>query len=233
MISTRVFDLVLSSFFQILLPGIFYTIPLTIASFGCGMVLAIAAALARSARIPVLEQICRFYVWVFRGTPLLVQLFVIFYGLPSAGIVLPAVPSAIIAFSLNCGAYMSETIRGSIEAVDKGQTEAGLALGLGKNQALFYIVLPQALKNSIPALFNTLISLVKDTSLAANITVAEMFMATQRIAAVTYEPLVMYLEVGFIYLMFCSSLSALQRRMEISKTNTAFSRQPLLRADPA
>ncbi len=210
----RVIQILISSFPKILLPGLVYTIPLTLVSFALGLILAVIVALIRVAKVKVLSQIGWFYVWVFRGTPLLVQLFIIFYGLPSVGIRLDAVPSAVIAFSLNIGAYASETIRGSILAVPRGQKEASYAVGLTYVQSMFYIVLPQAMKMSIPALFNSFISLVKDTSLAANVTVTEMFMATQRIVATTYEPLFLYMEVAFIYLMFCTILNYVQKVIE-------------------
>jgi cystine transport system permease protein len=212
--SSRIIELVFSSFPKILLPGLIYTIPLTLVSFAFGLVIAITVALIRVAHVKVLDKICWFYVWVFRGTPLLVQLFVIFYGLPSAGIMISALPSAVLAFSLNVGAYASETIRGSILAVPKEQKEACSSVGMTYFQSMIYVILPQAIKMSIPALFNTFISLVKDTSLAANITVAEMFMVTQRIVATKYEPLVLYLEVGFVYLMFCTILTYAQKLLE-------------------
>ena len=206
----RLWGVVVDSFDKLLIPGLTVTIPLTLISFVVGLALAIAVALVRVAKVPVIQRIAEFYVWVFRGTPLLVELFVIFFGLPSVGIVVPAFPSAIIAFSLNVGAYASETLRGAILAVPKGQIEAGLTTNLNYLTIMRLIVLPQAFKSAFPALFNTFISLVKDTSLAANITVAEMFMAAQRIVATTYEPLVLYCEVGLIYLAFCTVLTWLQ-----------------------
>lgn len=206
----RVIRILIESFPKIIVPGLIYTIPLTLVSFAFGLIIAVIVALVRVANVKVLSQIGQFYVWVFRGTPLLVQLFIIFYGFPSAGIMISAIPSAIIAFSLNIGAYASETVRGSILAVPKCQKEAGFTY----IQVMMYIVLPQAMKMSIPALFNSFISLVKDTSLAANITVTEMFMATQRIVATTYEPLFLYMEVAFIYLVFCTALSTLQKAIE-------------------
>lgn len=206
----RLWGVVVDSFDKLLIPGLTVTIPLTLISFVVGLALAIAVALVRVAKVPVIQRIAQFYVWVFRGTPLLVQLFVIFFGLPSVGIVVPAFPSAIIAFSLNVGAYASETLRGAILAVPKGHIEAGLTTNLNYLTIMRLIVLPQAFKSAFPALFNTFISLVKDTSLAANITVAEMFMAAQRIVATTYEPLVLYCEVGLIYLAFCTVLTWLQ-----------------------
>ena len=206
----RLWGVIVDSFDKLLIPGLTVTIPLTLISFVVGLALAIAVALVRVAKVPVIQRIAQFYVWVFRGTPLLVQLFVVFFGLPSVGIVVPAFPSAIIAFSLNVGAYASETLRGAILAVPKGQIEAGLTTNLNYLTIMRLIVLPQAFKSAFPALFNTFISLVKDTSLAANITVAEMFMAAQRIVATTYEPLVLYCEVGLIYLAFCTVLTWLQ-----------------------
>jgi len=212
--SEKVIEIIFSSFWKMLLPGIVYTIPLTVVSFGLGLLIAIVTASIRIANIKILKQFCQFYVWVFRGTPLLVQLFIIFYGLPNIGILLDPIPSAIIAFSLNVGAYASETIRGSILSVPKGQIEAAYSVGMTYFQLMIHIVLPQAIKMSVPALFNTFIGLVKDTSLAANITVSEMFMVTQRIAAATYEPLALYIEVGFIYLVFCTALTYLQKYVE-------------------
>jgi cystine transport system permease protein len=216
--NSRLWDIIINSIPKILLPGITYTIPLTLLSFAIGMVIAIIVAVTRAMKIKVLSEIFRFYVWVFRGTPMLVQLFIIFYGLPNVGVRLDAFPSAIIAFSLNVGAYASETIRGSILSIPKSQTEGAVACGLSLGQAMYHIVLPQAIKNCVPALFNTFISLVKDTSLAANITITEMFMATQRIVAVTYEPLTLYIEVAVVYLIFSTALTYLQKYVE-SKLN--------------
>lgn len=157
-----------------------------------------------------LKQLARLYVWVIRGTPLLVQLYVIFYGLPGLGITLDAFPSAVVVFSVNTGAYASETTRAAIEAVPAGQLEAGYCVGLSYTQTMMRIILPQALRIAFPLLSNSLIGLVKDTSLAANITVMEMFMSAQRIAARTYEPFALYREVGIIYLIFCTALTRLQ-----------------------
>ena len=179
----RVIQLLIDSFGQILLPGLTMTIPLTVISFSLAMVIAIITALVQFANIRVLKQIARFYIWVVRGTPLLVQLFVVFYGLPDIGIVLDPFPAAIIVFSINEGAYCSETMRAALEAVPAGQMEAGYCVGMSYLQIIRRIVLPQALRTAFPPLSNSLISMVKDTSLAANITVMEMFMATQRIAS--------------------------------------------------
>ncbi|CYT94842.1 amino acid ABC transporter permease [Streptococcus suis] len=206
----RVWQLLLDSFSQILVPGLLVTIPLTILSFTFGLLIAIGTALVQIAQIPILKQVARFYIWVVRGTPLLVQLYVIFFGLPSLGIVLDAFPSAVLVFSVNTGAYAAETIRASIESVPKGQLEAGYSVGMSFAQTMRRIILPQAFRVAFPPLSNTLIGLVKDTSLAANITVLEMFMATQQIAARTYEPFALYCEVALVYLLFSTILTKLQ-----------------------
>lgn len=207
----RLWELFADSFWKILLPGLTVTIPLTVIAFSLALVIAIAAALVQFANVRVLKQAARFYIWVFRGTPLLVQLFVVFYGLSRVGIVLAPFPAAVLVFSLNEGAYCAETIRAALEAVPAGQLEAGYCVGMSYLQIMRRIVLPQALRIAFPPLSNSLIAMVKDTSLAANITVTEMFMVTQRIVARTYEPLLLYLEVGLIYLIFSTVLTKLQR----------------------
>lgn len=210
MLNSRLLQLFFDSFPKILLPGLTMTIPLTVIAFSIALVIAVIAALVQFANIQGLKQLARFYIWIFRGTPLLVQLFVVFYGLPKVGLTLDPFPAAVIVFSLNEGAYCAETIRAALESVPKGQMEAGLCAGLSYLQTVFRIVLPQALRTAFPPLSNSLISMVKDTSLAANITVTEMFMATQRIVARTYEPLLLYIEVGLIYLIFSTILTKLQ-----------------------
>lgn len=202
--------LFLDSFPKILIPGLTRTIPLTIISFSIAMVIAVITAMIQYAHVPVITQIIRFYIWIFRGTPLLVQLFVVFYGLPKAGILIDPFPAAVIVFSLNEGAYASETVRAALEAVPIGQMEAGYCVGMTYLQTMRRIILPQAMRTAFPSLSNALIAMVKDTSLAANITVTEMFMATQRIVARTYEPLLLYLEVGLIYLIFSTVLTFVQ-----------------------
>ncbi len=209
-VDSRIWNIIIDSFWKILKPGLLNTIPLTLLSFFFALIIATVVALIQIAKIPVLKSICRFYIWVIRGTPLLVQLFVLFYGLPSLGILIDPFPAAVIVFSINEGAYSAETIRAAILAVPSGQLEAGECVGMSWLQTMRRIILPQAARIAFPTLFNSLISMIKDTSLAANITVTEMFMATQRIVARTYEPLVLYLEVGLIYLMMCTILTKVQ-----------------------
>ena len=201
---------VTDSFFKILIPGITMTIPLTAISFALAMVIAVTVALVQYARVPVLTPLARFYIWIIRGTPLLVQLFVVFYGLPNLGIRLEPFPAAAMVFSINEGAYCAATVRSALESVPVGQLEAGFCAGLSYLQTVRRIILPQALRTAFPPLSNSLIAMMKDTSLAANITVTEMFMATQRLAARNFEYLTLYLEVAFIYLMFSTVLTRLQ-----------------------
>ena len=210
----RLFGILIDSFPKILLPGLTVTIPLTAIAFTFAMAIAVAAAMAQFARVPVATQLCRFYIWIFRGTPLLVQLFVVFFGLPKAGITIDPFPAAVLVFSLNEGAYCAETVRAALEAVPAGQLEAGYCAGLSYLQTMRRIVLPQAMRTAFPPLSNSLIAMVKDTSLAANITVVEMFRTTQQINARVYEPLALYIEVGLIYLLFSTVLTWLQRAGE-------------------
>ena len=206
----RLWSLLADSFWKILIPGFTATIPLTVISFSLALVIATVTALIQFAHVPVLKSIARFYIWIIRGTPLVVQLFVIFFGLPRVGIMLSPFPAAIIVFAINTGAYDAETVRAALESVPRGQLEAGECVGMTYWQTMRRIVLPQAMRTAFPSLSNSLIALVKDTSLAANITVTEMFMTTQRIVARTYEPLALYIEVGLIYLMFSTVLTWLQ-----------------------
>ena len=210
MIDQRLFEIIVDSFGKILLPGLTMTIPLTAISFFFALIIALIVAMIQFAHVRVLRQVARFYVWVIRGTPLLVQLFVVFYGMPNIGILIDPFPAAVIVFSINEGAYMAEIIRAALESVPAGQMEAGRCVGMTYLQTMRRIILPQAMRTAFPSLSNSLISMIKDTSLAANITVAEMFMATQRIVARTYEPLALYIEVGLIYLLFCTVLTKLQ-----------------------
>lgn len=211
---TRLVEIFITSFFPLFKGFLTYTIPLTIISFGLGIILALFVALARISKFKLLSHIAAFYVWIIRGTPLLVQLFIIFYGLPSAGIVLDPLVAGVIGFTLNVGAYNSEVMRAAILSIPKGQWEAAYSIGMSDVQALKRIILPQAARVSIPPLSNSFISLVKDTSLAASITVTEMFQVAQRITARTYEPLLLYSEAAIIYLMFCTILTLLQSKIE-------------------
>lgn len=207
-------NLMIESLPSLLWACLVFTVPLTLLSFVLGLSLGLVAAITRLFAPRPLGALVRFYVWIIRGTPLLVQLFLIFYGLPSVGIVIDAFPAALIGFTLNIGAYTSEIIRAVLLAVPKGQWEAAYSVGMTWTQAMRRTILPQAARIAVPPLSNTFISLVKDTSLAAAITVPELFRAGQRIVARSYEPLILYVQVALIYLVVSSVLSSLQGRVE-------------------
>ncbi len=206
--------LVAESFWPLFRGGLTGTIPLTLASFTLGLALALVLAMMRISGNRLFSGIARFYISAIRGTPLLVQLFVIFYGLPSIGLTIDPWPSAIIAFSMNVGGYAAEIIRASILSVPKGQWEAGYTIGMSRNLTLRRLILPQAARVSVPPLSNTFISLVKDTSLASTILVTELFREAQQIAAFSQEFMLVYVEAAVIYWVFCLVLSMIQDRLE-------------------
>lgn len=212
-------SIVIDAFLPMLKGGIIYSIPLAIIAFVLGLLIALTVALVRivprkSLWHKVLYAIARIYVSAIRGTPMLVQLFIIFYGLPSVGIKLDPFPTAIIAFSLNVGAYASETVRAAILSISKGQWEAGTSVGLSYAQTFRYVILPQAFRVSIPPLSNTFISLVKETSLASLVLVTELFKEAQIVAARTYEFMLVYIEAAIIYWVICLLLGLAQERLE-------------------
>ncbi|HEX8520123.1 MAG TPA: amino acid ABC transporter permease, partial [Pseudonocardia sp.] len=159
-------ELVLRNLWPMLVATVEKTIPLTAISFAVGLVIALFVALARMSRIRPLAMAARAYISVIRGTPLLVQLFIVFYALPGLGLTIDPFPSAVIAFSLNVGGYAAEVVRGAILSIPRGQWEAAETIGMGYATTLRRIILPQAARTAVPPLSNTLISLVKDTSLA-------------------------------------------------------------------
>ena len=210
----RIWNILLEALPKMMEYGFKVTLPLTVMSFALALLISVIVALIQYANVPVLKQLCRVYIWIIRGTPLLVQLFLVFYGLPYLGVKLAAYPTAVLVFGINEAAYMAESLRGALEAVPKGQLEAGLCVRLSYLKIMWHIVLPQAFRTAFPALSNSLIAMVKGTSLAATITVTEMFRQAQVINARVYEPLVLYTECALIYLLFCSVLTVLQRIIE-------------------
>ncbi|WP_125710540.1 amino acid ABC transporter permease [Lacticaseibacillus porcinae] len=211
---------------QLIVAGLKYTIPIAVISFIIGLALALVVALTRISTkrgaFSILRWIAGFYVWLFRSTPLLVQLFIVYFGLPyliipglaPTGIKLDPYTAGIITFSLNTGAYCAETVRAALLSVPEGQWEAAYAIGMNRSLVLRRIIIPQALRTALPPLSNSFIGLVKDTSLAASITIVEMFEVSQQIAAANYQPLLMYSLVALIYAVFCTVLSWLQKWLE-------------------
>ena len=207
-------DLLLRSLWPLVSGALVGTIPLALASFALGLVLALGVALMRLSRVRIVSAIARIYISIIRGTPLLVQLFVIFYGLPAIGIKIDPWPSAITAFALNVGGYAAEVIRAAILSVPKGQWEAGHTIGMSRAQTLRRIILPQAVRVSVPPLSNTFISLVKDTSLASLILVTELFRQAEKIATFSSEFMLLYIEAALVYWVICLFLSSGQNVIE-------------------
>ena len=222
--SERLLGILLDSFWKILLPGLTVTIPLTVIAFALAMVIAVAVALIQYAQVPVLRQLCRFYIWVIRGTPFIVQLFFIYFGmaqliqsLGASNFSFTSFTAATVTLTLNAGAYMSEIFRGGISAVDKGQMEAARSLGLPKKNAMAKIILPQALRICFPSLCNQCIITLKDSSLAQVIGLAEIVYRGKIYVARTMQSFTTYALIGIVYLIIISLLqwaaAVIERRM--------------------
>jgi cystine transport system permease protein len=207
----------------LLLQGMLYTIGLSAGSMALGLVLGFAIALARLSGRYALVYPARFYVSLIRGTPLLVQLFIIYYGLPDFDIILSPIAAALIGFSVNLGAYTSEILRGSIASVDHGQWEAAAVIGMNWPQTMRRVILPQAARTALPPLSNSFISLIKDTSLAATIQVPDLFREAQLISARTFKIFDMYLTSAALYWILSMILSTYQNRLE-SRVNRHLAR---------
>lgn len=198
----------------VMLTGAGYTLLFALAAMAGGLVLGFPTAVMRIARWAPLRWPAAMYVSCMRGTPLLVQLFVIYYGLPSVGIELTPVTAGVLALSLNAGAYLSESLRGALHSIGQGQWRASLSLGLTYGQTLRYVVLPQALRVAVPSMSNTLISLIKDTSLVSVITMTELMLATKEVIATTFRPLPLYIAAAVIYWVLSLAFEQLQRYTE-------------------
>ena len=207
-------DLIWRNLWPMLVATVTQTIPLTAVSFAVGLVIALFVALARMSRLRALSGAARAYISVIRGTPLLVQLFIVFYALPQFGVVIDPFPAAVIAFSLNVGGYAAEVIRAAILSIPKGQWEAAQTIGMRYATTLRRIILPQAARTAVPPLSNTLISLVKDTSLASTILVTELLRKAQEIAAPSFEFFTLYGVAAVYYWVVCLVLSFGQTRLE-------------------
>lgn len=212
-------ELVINGFLPMVEAAILVSIPLAIASFVIGMAIAVAVALVRvspnrTVFHRLLLAVVKIYISIIRGTPMLVQICIVFYGLPAIGVFIDPIPAAIIGFSLNIGAYGSETIRAAILSVPKGQWEAGYTIGMTYMQTFRRIIAPQAIRVAVPPLSNTFIGLFKDTSLASVVTVTEMFRVAQQVANMSYDFLPVYIEAGLIYWCYCWVLFFIQARLE-------------------
>lgn len=207
----------------LMLKGAVWTLVLAVSSVFFGAIIGTLVAITRLARVAVLWRLAALYVSCMRGTPLLVQLFVIYFGLPSIGIQFDPITAGILGLSLNVGAYLSETIRGAINGVEHGQWNAARSLGMTQAQTLRYIIGPQALRLAVPSLSNSLISLIKDTSLVSVIAVGELMLATKEVIATTFQPFPLYLAAAGIYWAMSASFETLQKKLE-SRLNRSYQR---------
>lgn len=198
----------------LMLRGAGYTVLFALASMAGGLLIGFPVAVLRIMPAALLRWPAALYVSVMRGTPLLVQIFVIYYGLPSVGIAFEPVTAGVLALSLNAGAYLSESLRGAIVGVSQGQWRASFSLGLGYWQTLRHIVLPQALRTALPSMSNTLISLIKDTSLVSVIALTELMLSTKEVIAATFQPLPLYLAAAALYWGLSLVFEGVQRRAE-------------------
>lgn len=203
-----------SKLFMILLKGSQITIELTVLSVFIGAIIGVFITLMRISRFKVLSTIAWGYTWIFRGTPLLLQIYIIYNGLPSVDIKLTAFTSALIGLSLNSGAYMAEIIRGGILAIDKGQFEAAKALGFTYSTTMRKIVLPQTIRVIIPSVGNELIAMLKDTSLVSAISMYDLMRLAQQQVSATGSPWMPLLTAAALYLFMTTVITALFSRLE-------------------
>lgn len=198
----------------VLLQAAEITVVLAVVSMLIGLVLGLLAAVARLVKNRAANWIAGAYVSLIRGTPLLVQIYLVYYGLPQVGITLSPLTSGILALSVNVGAYLSESYRAAILSVDRGQTEAAYSIGMTYAQAMRRIIIPQSMRTALPTFGNSYIGLLKDTSLVSVITVRELLQTTQLIIGRTFQPLLMYIEVALIYWVVSSAFGSLQQKLE-------------------
>lgn len=201
--------------FQFLLTGAYYTLLITLVSMFFGLVLALILAIARMKGNRLIRNIARGYVSIIRGTPILVQIFIVYYGLPDYGIRFGPLTAAFISLSLNIGAYLSETIRGAILSVGKGQEEAALSLGLSPWQTMQRVILPQAARVAIPPMGNTFIGMLKETSLVSVVTVTELLRSAQLLMAQYYVAMPFYIAIAIMYWTMSTIFSDILNRIEM------------------
>ena len=204
----------LPNYYTTYLDATITTLKVSLIALLAGLILGIVICLAKISTIKVLNVLATIYVEVIRNTPILVQIMIIYFALPEVGISFTPFMSAIITLSINSGAYVSEIFRSGILAIDKGQMEAGRSLGLSYFQTMKFIILPQALKNSLPALGNEFISLVKESSIVYFVGVADIMFAANTVKNATYETFGPYLIAAAIYFIITSVLSFLVKRLE-------------------
>ncbi|WP_338448343.1 amino acid ABC transporter permease [Niallia oryzisoli] len=205
-----------ATYLPYLLQGALITIEIAVISVLCGSILGILVGLGRVSRNPIFSQISRFYIWVIRGTPLLLHLFIVHFAIPSVfpALTMPPFVSACIALSINAAAYIAEIARGAIESIDRGQTEAARSLGLSSSQAMRRIIIPQAFRRMLPPLGNEFIALIKESSLVSTIALYDLLRTGQQIISSTYRYMEVFLLVGIIYLFLTTIMSYIVKKIE-------------------
>lgn len=201
-------------FWQVFLEGAWITVKFSIISLILGLVLGIVGGICKTSNMKILKAIAGLYTWIFRGTPLLVQLFIIYFGLAQIGLKFDPYEAGLIGMALNTGAYITEIIRSGIQAVDKGQSEAAVSLGMSKAVMMFRVIGPQAVKIAIPPLVNQFIMTIKNSSMASTITITELFRTGEMVITTTFRPLETYTVIGALYLVMTSILMLLGSKLE-------------------
>lgn len=198
----------------ILLEGCVVTLQISFFALLLGMIFGIAGALCRISANRALNSLAFMYVWVIRGTPVMVQLFILYFGLPQLGIKLPSMVAGVLGLAINTGAYVTEIIRAGIQAVDKGQMEAALSVGMSFRQAMVRIIGPQATKICIPPLVNQFIMTLKNSSIASLVTITELFRTGEQIIYTTFRSFEVYTAVAVLYLIMNSVFMVIADRLE-------------------
>mgnify|MGYP000773103322 CR=1 FL=1 len=217
LLSNRTVSVLWEALPRILSAGLTMTIPLTLVSFTLAMVLAVAVALVQYAKVPVLSQLARFYIWVIRGTPLLVQLFFIYYGFPKIGIRMSAELCGVIGLAFLGGSYMAESFRSGLESVEPIQSESAISLGMNSRQVLGYVILPQAMSTSIPAFVANIIFLLKETSVFSAISLMDLMFTAKDLIGLYYKTTESLFLLVVFYLLILLPVSVIgslvERRM--------------------
>lgn len=199
---------------NLLFKGAYYTMIITLVSMSFGLIIGLFVALARLTGNFMLVKLAKAYVSIIRGTPVLVQIFIIYFGLPDVGIILPPLTAAFISLSINIGAYLSETFRGAILSIPKGQMEAAMSIGMTHFQAMRRIILPQAVRVAIPPMGNTFIGMLKETSLVSIITVTELLRASQLLISKHLVVMPFYIAIAFMYWLMSTLFSTILGHIE-------------------
>jgi polar amino acid transport system permease protein len=201
-------------FMPVFLEGAWMTVKLSVLSLAFGLLLGSVGGLCKTSSIWPLRAIANLYTWIFRGTPLLVQLFILYFGLPQVGIAMQPFEAGVIGMALNTGAYATEIVRSGLMAVDRGQAEAASALGMSRSVALFRVIGPQAIRVIIPPLVNQFIMTIKNSSMVSLVTITELFRTGESVIVSTFRSFEVYTVIALMYLVMTSILMVVAKRLE-------------------